>query len=161
MKPKDPLPFGNVCHITANNPQSPTPSTKIKDQTKPYQHPRLGHSINNLVHRCSKLCSRRHPTRSSQSLSTCASIQTTTTPPPTSSKDHVPALAPQEGVETTASRINVAQPNDNSYRNTSTASSESSASSYTEAWNLSLILPFMHDPQTVVMECSNDSNFNK
>ena len=152
MKLEESLQFGNTCHITANDPPSPTSPTKTKDHPESHKCPCFGHIIDRLMHRCSKLCLRWHHFEGTQTISECASCQPTATLPPTSLPNQTRDLVPNKRAETSAPTSPIVQCKNSNYRTKSTASSKTSSSSNLEAWKMSLVLPFMDDPHSIVME---------
>ena len=139
--PRGPLILGNVCHITANELPSSNIPVKDADEVAKQRRLHLRHIFMRLLRRCSTLKPRGHPVEDRRRHSEWAPTQTAMTPPSTSPHNHQPDLEPQGSYNTANSAT--AMLSDTATRKESTASSTSSSLSNTEAWKLSLVLPFM------------------
>lgn len=147
ITPRGPPVFGNVCYVTANGRSNSDSSIEDDNQEVTQQtRPRLRHMVSSVLRRYSStLRHREHSVNEPCPLSsdyTCEQ-RIDRTPSTASRSHHRPSIQAYESYDSATSAKAVTS--SSASKSHSAAPSTSSSLSNTEAWKLSLILPFMND----------------
>lgn len=141
---KNPSIFGNICHVTAIEQSDPNIAVEADGEVAQKRRLWLHQLVANLLRRCSIRRSSGHSVGDRCPLSECAHERANVTPPQVllhnhpaehQTPDHCTALHPARAISSGSD-----------LEKGSTVSPTAAAPLNTEAWKLSLVLPFMDYP---------------
>ena len=147
ITPRSPPVFGNVCYITANGrSNSHSCIDDDNEEVTQQRRPRLRHMVSSVLRRCSSTLRHREPSADEPCplSSDCTCEQRINRTPSTASRSHHrPSIQVYQSYE--SATLATAMTSSSASKSHSTTPSTSSALSNTEAWKLSLALPFVND----------------